>query len=115
MKPLVIKIKKDFVGRTFEQEQLKKIASAKEACIIIVYGRRRIGKTELLEQTFLKRNILKFEGIEGLSLTAQLSNAMKQLAMYTKDPLLAKVVVDNWQDFFQLLAKYTAKAPGPFI
>ena len=109
MKPLVIKIKKDFVGRAFEQEQLKKISSSKEASIIIMYGRRRIGKTELLEQTFRTRNVLKFEGIEGLSLTAQLSNVMKQLALYVQDPALAKTVIDTWQDFFQLLAHYTRK------
>ena len=72
-----------------------------------MYGRRRIGKTELLEQAFKDRNILKFEGIEGLSEKAQFVNAMSQLAHYAEEPLLAKTTIDSWREFFQLLAKYT--------
>jgi len=48
-------------------ERLVKIGNAHKASIVIVYGRRRIGKTELLEQAFRTRNILKFEGREGLN------------------------------------------------
>jgi len=109
MKPLVIKTKKNFIGRTSELERLHKIASEKEASIIVMYGRRRIGKTELLEQAFKDRNILKFEGIEGLSEKAQFANVMSQLATYVKEPLLAKIVIENWREFFLLLAKYTKK------
>jgi len=107
MKPLIIKLKKNFVGRTLELERLKKIAASKEASIIIMYGRRRIGKTELLEQAFRERNILKFEGIEGLTKTAQFANVMGQLAVYVGDPLIAKIVIETWTEFFLLLAKYT--------
>ena len=109
MKPLKIKIKKDFIGRISELEKLQKIATTKEASIIIMYGRRRIGKTELLEQAFKDRNILKFEGIEGLSEIAQFANVMSQLSTYTREPLLAKTVIESWREFFQLLAKHTAK------
>lgn len=109
MNPFIIKLKKNFIGRTVELEKLRKIASSKEASIIIMYGRRRIGKTELLEQAFRERNVLKFEGIEGLTQQAQFINVMKQLAVYVQDPLIAKVVIDSWQDFFQILAKYTEK------
>lgn len=59
MKPLTVRIKKNFVGRIFEIALLKKISSTKEASIIIMYGRRRVGKTELLEQTFRTRKLLK--------------------------------------------------------
>ena len=57
MKPLIIKPKKNFIGREFEFEKLKKIALSKEACIIVMYGRRRIGKTELLEQEFKDQDL----------------------------------------------------------
>src|SRR3989338_4996326 len=106
MEPLVIKKHQKFIGRVRELAKLQKIASSGEASIIIMYGRRRIGKTELLEQAFKDRNILKFEGIEGLSLKAQLASVMSQLAVYVQEPLLAKVVIDSWREFFQLLAKY---------
>jgi AAA+ ATPase superfamily predicted ATPase len=109
MKPFAVKIKKNFIGREFELERLKKIAASKEASIIVMYGRRRVGKTELLEQAFKDRNILKFEGIEGLHEKQQLANAMSQLAVYVQEPLLAKTVIVAWKEFFQLLSKYTKK------
>ncbi|MFA6263271.1 MAG: ATP-binding protein [Candidatus Babeliales bacterium] len=109
MKALSIKIKKNFVGRFLELERLRAIGSSNEASIIIMYGRRRIGKTELLEQAFRTRNILKFEGIEGLKETAQFANVMTQLAVYVQDPTIAKVVISTWTEFFQLLAKYTRR------
>jgi AAA+ ATPase superfamily predicted ATPase len=107
MKPKTIKLKKNFIGREFEYERLKKIGSSDEANIIIMYGRRRVGKTELLEQTFRDRNILKFEGIESLTEKAQFANAMSQLADYTEEPLLAKTVIESWREFFMILSKYT--------
>jgi len=106
MKPLRIDFKKNFIGRNFELESLKKIGSSGEASIIVVYGRRRVGKTELLEQAFRERNLLKFEGIEGLNEKAQFINVMNQLAKYLGDTLISKVVIETWSEFFQLLAKY---------
>ena len=67
IKPKTIKCNKNFVGRNHELEKLSEISNSGEASIVVVYGRRRVGKTELLEQAFRKRNILKFEGIEGAS------------------------------------------------
>ena len=31
---------------------------------------------------------------------------MSQLATYAQEPILAKIVIDNWREFFQLLATY---------
>lgn len=107
MEALVIKEMKGFIGRKREQERLHSLGSANEPAIVIVYGRRRVGKTELLEQAFRKRNILKFEGIEGLSKEEQFANAMRQLAKYTKDELLTKVTISSWSEFFDLLNRYT--------
>jgi AAA+ ATPase superfamily predicted ATPase len=109
MKPLRIKIKSNFVGRAAELDRLHKIGSSKEASIIIMYGRRRVGKTELLEQAFRDRNLLKFEGIEGLSHKAQLAHAMAQLAKYTESRLLGKVAITSWREFFEVLYDYTKK------
>ena len=109
IKSFNVKKHKNFLGRENELEKLKKIASVKESSIIIMYGRRRIGKTELLEQSFRDRNILKFEGIEGLAEKEQLASAMSQLAQYTGDLILSKVTIDSWREFFQLLVKYTSE------
>lgn len=107
MKPLSLEIKKKIIGRQYELRLLKKISVADNANIVIMYGRRRVGKTELLEQAFRERNLLKFEGIEGQPEKKQLGHVMAQLALYTEEPLLAKTQMENWREFFQLLAKYT--------
>lgn len=64
MIPYHIVVNPDFIGRRQEVRRLEEMAGQPGAKIIIVYGRRRIGKTELLEQTLRERNILKFEGLE---------------------------------------------------
>ncbi len=109
MKPLHIEPKKDFVGRKLELIALKKIGHSKSPSIIIMYGRRRVGKTELLEQSFRDRNLLKFEGLEGKPVAQQLTHVMAQLARYTEEPLLAKTLVESWSEFFPILSKYTQK------
>ncbi|HSC24666.1 MAG TPA: ATP-binding protein [Candidatus Babeliales bacterium] len=109
MKSLHVKIKKNFIGRIAELQRLQKIGLSHEASIIIMYGRRRIGKTELLEQAFRERNLLKFEGIEGLSQKSQLAHAMNQLATYAESRLLTKTVLVSWREFFELLYDYTRK------
>ena len=48
----------------------------------MVHGRRRVGKTELLEQFFRGRNLLKFEGIEGKGEREQRQAFALQLAQY---------------------------------
>lgn len=97
---------KQFIGRTEEQKKLKQIAEKKEAAIIVVYGRRRVGKTELLEQTFHDRHLLKFEGIEGEDQAKQIQHVLMQLARYTQDPLIANLHFEHWVQVFELIHRY---------
>ncbi|MCK5884650.1 MAG: hypothetical protein KAG61_13250 [Bacteriovoracaceae bacterium] len=53
-----------FVGRKKQIKKLQEVDSDKEASVVVVKGRRRIGKTELIEQYYKDRNVLKFEGIQ---------------------------------------------------
>ncbi len=96
-----------FVGRQAERAKLTHIAQLNAASIVIVYGRRRVGKTELLEQTFNQRNILKFEGIYGKSESEQRHHVMTELAVYAENPLLREVRIDTWVDVFRKIADYT--------
>ncbi|MBI2343456.1 MAG: AAA family ATPase [Deltaproteobacteria bacterium] len=98
-----------FSGRDFERKKLARLAHAGEASIIVVYGRRRVGKTELIEQTYRKRNILKFEGIEGGSEQQQRQQVLWQLSEYLHDPLIAKLRLTTWTELFQLISQQTAK------
>ncbi|MFN3234651.1 MAG: ATP-binding protein [Gammaproteobacteria bacterium] len=109
MKPKNIILNHAFTGRFSERKSLKCVIQENEASIVILYGRRRVGKTELLEQTFRNRNILKFEGIEGKSESWQIKNVMRQLAIYAEEPILAEVHCTTWSDVFRYIHKYTSE------
>lgn len=97
---------KGFVGRDFEREKISEINMERDACIIVVYGRRRIGKTELIEQSFRKRNLLKFEGVEGGNTQKQMSVVLNTLATYQKEPYISDLQFNHWLPFFEFLAKF---------
>ncbi|MBI3534893.1 MAG: AAA family ATPase [Deltaproteobacteria bacterium] len=101
--------------------QLEEITSKDSAKFIIVYGRRRVGKTELIEQFFKYQCVLKFEGIEIPKIDRrtykqkqhyQINQCLNRLAYYLEDHSLTKVEVNTWTDFFHVLhqkAKITKK------
>lgn len=101
-----VKENKNFIGREYEKNKLSAIDASKESAIVIIHGRRRVGKTELIEQTYKDRNILKFEGLENRSEEAQRNQVLLQLAKYTNDPLIAKLTLNSWIEIFELLAKH---------
>ncbi len=104
MIPVKIKKMENFVGRRKEWERLTNLGQLKEPAILIVYGRRRVGKTELLEQVYADRNILKFEGIRGKTQEEQRAHVLWQLSEYANDSLLSKVKVDTWVEVFKLIS-----------
>ena len=104
IRPKRVKKMKKFVGRRAEWQRLTALGEVKEPAILIVYGRRRIGKTELLEQVYANRNILKFEGIKGKTQDAQRAHVLWQLSEYMQDPLLSKLKMESWIEVFKLIS-----------
>ena len=104
LNPKIIPDNKKLVPRPHESNLLTNIGKNTESSIIVVYGRRRVGKTELLEQTFKNRHILKFEGLEGLDQAKQIANVMWQLSEYAENPLIAKLKLDTWKEVFKVIA-----------
>ncbi len=104
-----------FIGRKHEIKRLDDLLSRNEASFLVVYGRRRVGKTELIEQYFRNRCVFKFEGIESDSdnvLTTkaeQISNCSKRLAKYMENPIIAKAACNDWTDFFELIDDVASK------
>jgi len=110
---LGIKIKKNhqFIGRRRELDKLVKIDRNDGAKSIFVYGRRRVGKTELIEQFFRDRNVLKFEGLQvdlkkkidfQKDQSRQIQECLRRLAIYSSEPAIP-TEVNNWSEFFELL------------
>jgi len=107
------KLPKIFIGRSREMLLLKKIALQEDARIVVVYGRRRIGKTTLIEQAYHSYHMLKFEGIEGANKKHQIAQVVRQLAQYRGEPFLNKLALKTWVEVFQLL--YESVKQGPCV
>jgi AAA+ ATPase superfamily predicted ATPase len=101
-----------FVGREDELQKIRSLASQKESAILIVYGRRRVGKTTLVETALADRSILKIEGLQGKDGPSQRSSAIKQLARLVGDPYLGFVSVDSWFEFFEVVDRQLQKNPA---
>lgn len=52
-----------FVGREYEIRQLEKYRESKEAEFVIIYGRRRVGKTFLVKEFFDDKFDFKVTGL----------------------------------------------------
>lgn len=94
-----------FVGREREIELLREPNWRDKAVLIVVYGRRRVGKTALVEEAYGHGDLWQFDGIEGGSKQVQLSHFADQLAAH--DPAFRQSRpqrFDDWSDAFDSLA-----------
>ncbi len=98
-----------FVGRQEERAALLEVDARPDPSIVVVYGRRRVGKTELLEQTYRERNLLKFEGLESGNPARQMEHALYQLAQYAGDSAIERLRFTRWLEFFEYLARFVGR------
>lgn len=93
-----------FIGRKDEQKRILEAANAGEANILVIYGRRRVGKTELIEHTLSDRNLIKLEGVEGGNTQAQMVRILYQLSKAMDNPDITHMQFNTWLAFFDYLA-----------
>lgn len=109
MKTYIVKENKKFIGRKREMQIIHELNQQDSAQILICYGRRRVGKTELIEQAFRQSKILKFEGLQGKNKQDEILHFLEQLAFYSEDSKVAKLNLTSWKACFELLAEYTKR------
>ena len=63
-----------FVGREKEQAILQKTLTSYEAEMVAIIGRRRIGKTYLIKETFKENIVFEITGLQNAPLDEQLEN-----------------------------------------
>jgi len=92
-----------FIGRKAELEQLESLWKKKSASLVVLKGRRRIGKSRLVEQFAQGETFLRFSGIAP----QEHVSAQDQRNMFAKQLGVQDVV--DWMDLFVLVAKQTQK------
>ena len=86
-----------FYGRLEELNLLDERYLSKRSELVTIYGRRRVGKSSLVE-TFAENNshYYKFEGIEGENSPAQIKSFSQILSRHIDDKYISKIQFDSW-------------------
>ncbi|WP_129408582.1 ATP-binding protein [Marinitoga lauensis] len=87
------------INRKREKEFLLRKAKSNESELIVIYGRRRVGKTFLLENTF--NNVLFFTA--DLSNTSYLIDRFSKIIISELKDLPLNIQITTWDAFFGLL------------
>ncbi len=97
-------MKKKIIGRKHELNLLAETMISKQAELLAIYGRRRVGKTFLIREYYKKNFIFEVTGLSKGTLSDQLENFTKELQIKTKDKSI--VVPKKWLQAFTLLEQY---------
>jgi AAA+ ATPase superfamily predicted ATPase len=95
-----------FIGRESEIKRLLELKKSNKAELAILYGRRRVGKSTLLEYIATEKGHLYFEAIKGLPKQKQISHFIKQLNEQTKKKITH---CSTWEDAFDKLTPLISK------
>jgi uncharacterized protein len=98
-----------FLGRKDELNELEALFNKKTASLVTMRGRRRVGKSRLIEEFSKGKTFFSFSGIppeEGVTAQAQRDVFAQQLGAQIG---LSGFQSQDWSDLFTLLARQTAR------
>ncbi len=99
------------IGRTEEQQILKNALESGRSEMVAVFGRRRVGKTFLVRQTYKNRITFEMSGLQNASNKEQLQNFSIQLANFSQSGLPLKAPA-NWLEAFFMLSNWLEQQPS---
>ena len=95
---------KYMIGRDIQIEQLNEALVSPKSSFIAITGRRRVGKTFLIDEVYKKNICLRVTGIQGGDLKAQIVNFIEKISEYSNKPIFT--IPQNWQEIFSLFKTY---------
>jgi uncharacterized protein len=91
------------ICRKEKQAILHEAFNTDRAEMVAVFGRRRVGKTFLIKQTYQDHIAFELTGLQSVNIEEQLQNFSNQLETFSQSPVPAKTPT-NWLDAFFMLA-----------
>ncbi|MFN2131482.1 MAG: ATP-binding protein [Anaerolineae bacterium] len=91
-----------FWDRQAELRTLEREYARERGSLVVIYGRRRVGKTTLIKEFIRDKPAMYFLADERLE-TVQRRRFQAVLSDFAGDPLLARVSAGDWDTLFQLL------------
>ncbi|MBM3192124.1 MAG: ATP-binding protein, partial [Chlamydiae bacterium] len=95
-----------FIGREREMERLKSLLDKRSASLIVVRGRRRIGKSRLLAEFGKEMKSYFFSGLPP-SPKVKAKHQREEFANQMQRMGLPAVKADDWGNLFWSLSKHT--------
>lgn len=102
----MLNIMEKLVGREYEISVLQKLINSDKAEFVAVYGRRRVGKTFLVDSLFLHKYTFSMTGIMDGSFDEQMHAITDALDMYG---MVLEQQPKSWLDAFSALRKLLAQ------
>lgn len=97
-----------FIGREAELNALQKRWESRQSEMIVIYGRRRVGKTELI-RTFAKNKKVLFSVGSRSDKRSQIHHFLKELSLLMDDSSLSRLPIYDWDTVFEQLDNYIKK------
>jgi len=97
----------NLVGRSYEKRQFEKYSKSRQSEFVVVYGRRRVGKTFLIREFFNNNFHFQLTGLANATTHQQLVNFNASLKKYSKNNKLQ--IANNWFEAFLQLGNYLEK------
>ena len=89
------------IARKKEIAELERLYKSSNSEFVIIYGRRRIGKTFLVNQLFQDRFTFAYVGARNQSPRVQLQRFARQLQEFSGSPFIPSLA--NWEEAFEQL------------
>jgi len=107
----------NFVGRAYEIDELTLLTQKATASLGVVFGRRRVGKSRLLDYfgEHIDHNYYRFSGLAPTKETTAQSQR-DEFSIQLNDKLgIPEIKADDWSKLFILLAQYTQSGPHVLV
>lgn len=97
------------IGRQNECQELQRALTSSRSEFIVLYGRRRVGKTFLVRRFFDDTYTFRFVGSHRQSQSYQLQNFRETLIAYSGSADIPQI--ENWHTAFVQLQRYLEQSP----
>lgn len=102
-----------FVGRENEIAKLQTVLNSPHPSIAVVLGRRRIGKSLLIENAIANKRAIVIEGVENRPKKEQIATVLFQLGIHFGKKI--EIKNSSWLEVFQVLSIELEISPCPVI
>lgn len=104
-------MKDKLISRTKECAELQRCLESDRSELVIVHGRRRIGKTYLVDKFFNYKYDFSYVGEHNTSATIQIQNFVRAIEKHSKSKHKMKGI-STWYDAFNALEDYLETLPS---